>query len=159
MSVKFLTGCGALMDEIQDDESAFAAQYAKNLQNNYDRDCRDRATRFGIHRSDLACLLDGRLLSNYGSEGECRTAALALRLAVTGILRDALGANSVTLLVDDVLGELDTTRRDAFLQHIWNAGQVIFAGTHIPPGIPADAAVFTVARGIITRNNQLHEFR
>jgi DNA replication and repair protein RecF len=147
MSVKFLTGCGMLMDEIKDDEAAFAAQYAKTLQNSYERDCRDRATRFGVHRSDLACLLDGRLLSNYGSEGECRTSALALRLAVTEILRQALGANSVTLLVDDVLGELDATRRDAFLQHIWAAGQVIFAGTHVPPGIPADAAVFSVARG------------
>lgn len=149
LSVKFLTGCNPLPDEVPPEEPEFAAQYAQSLQGCYDRDCRDRTTRFGVHRSDLSCLLDGRLLCNYGSEGECRTASLALRLAATRVMRDRLGDHGVTLLVDDVLGELDRVRRDAFLRHLWSAGQVIFAGTMAPAGAPASSRVFNIRGGVV----------
>lgn len=150
LAVKYLSGCAMLMDELPAEKEQFRTLYRKSLQNSYERDCRDRATRHGSHRSDLACLLNERLLCNYGSEGECRCAALALRLGVTAVLRRHLGAKRLTLLVDDVLGELDSQRQEAFLAHLWPAGQVIFAGTRIPPGTPANAQRFEVRGGTIS---------
>ena len=85
---------------------------------------------------------------SYGSEGECRTAALTLRLAMLQLLRKQHQGRGVTILVDDVLGELDQIRQDAFLEQISQAGQLLFAGTALPKAFPAPR-VFTVENGTL----------
>ncbi len=95
---------------------------------------RDRelgSTAAGPHRDELAILLQGRSLSSHGSEGQCRLAAIALRLAAAELLISPEAPGPI-LLVDDVTGELDSQRRDVFLQRLSRFPQVFIACTECP---------------------------
>ncbi len=92
---------------------------------------RERAaaiTLVGPHRDDLlvcAGVIDQR---TYGSRGQQRTAALALKIAEAGLMREVTGEPPV-LLLDDVMSELDPTRR-AFVEGLCaDADQAIVTGT------------------------------
>jgi len=80
-------------------------------------------TLVGPHRDDLVIELDGRDLRNFGSRGQQRLMALALRLAERGPVSEAIGTPPV-LLLDDALSELDPKVRAQVLDHIGRAGQV-----------------------------------
>ena len=73
------------------------------------RDMERRHTAVGPHRDDPALELDGRSVRVQASQGEQRTAALALRMAAYGVLADQRATPPV-LLLDDVLSELDAVR-------------------------------------------------
>lgn len=75
----------------------------------YMADLRAGLTTFGPHRDDLAMLLDGRDLRTFGSAGQQRTAAIALRTLEAATLRDTRGTAPVFLL-DDPFAELDERR-------------------------------------------------
>ena len=72
-------------------------------------DVRYGLTHVGPHRDDLRLSLDGRELREFGSAGQQRTAAFALRTLEAETLRDARGASPVFLL-DDPFAELDAGR-------------------------------------------------
>ena len=83
------------------------------------------ATLVGPHRDDLRLEREGRALRDYGSTGQQRTAAVALRLCERATLRTARGAEPV-LLLDDVFAELDGERQDRLASRLAAApaGQV-----------------------------------
>jgi DNA replication and repair protein RecF len=68
-------------------------------------------TTTGPHRDDLTLLLGGRNLRDYGSTGQHRSAAIALKLLELDTIADAAGASPV-LLLDDVFAELDGERQE-----------------------------------------------
>jgi DNA replication and repair protein RecF len=68
----------------------------------------------GPHRDDLEIRLNGRSARLYGSQGQQRTLALGLKMAARTVLEHHVGIPPVVLL-DDVLSELDDTRRRALL--------------------------------------------
>ena len=74
-----------------------------------------RQTVVGPHRDDLHLLLDGREADTYGSRGQSRTVALALRLAEARLLASRRGEEPL-LLLDDALAELDEARRERVLE-------------------------------------------
>ena len=71
----------------------------------------------GPQRDDMEFLINGKDAKKYGSQGQHRTIALALKLAEIGIARDVIGENPV-LLLDDVLSELDEERQTFLFQEI-----------------------------------------
>jgi hypothetical protein len=77
-------------------------------------DVRRGATHAGPHRDDLEIALGGRDLRVYGSGGQQRTAAIALRMLEAATLRDAIGGPPVFLL-DDPFAELDARRAHRIL--------------------------------------------
>ena len=77
-------------------------------------DLRRGWTSVGPHRDDLELLLGGRPIGRYGSLGQQRTAAIALRLAEAEILEAETGRPPV-LLLDDVFAEVDAGRSRALL--------------------------------------------
>ena len=91
-----------------------------------------RATLIGPHRDDLQLLLDGRPAAQFGSEGQKRTLAIALKLAQAEYLSGLYGAPPV-LLIDDIMGEMDVKRRSGFLPLLEQArqsrGQVFMTAT------------------------------
>jgi DNA replication and repair protein RecF len=95
----------------------------------------------GPHRDELAILRDGRELRSYGSQGEQRLALLALLLAERSVL--ARERDHVPLmLLDDVMSELDVTRRELLSHELRAGGQSVVATTdlaHVPGS--GDAAV------------------
>lgn len=76
----------------------------------------------GPHKDDFQVCLSGIDLKAFGSQGQTRTAAISLKLAVRELFRRETGEEPV-LLLDDVLSELDPARQDFVLNQI-TTGQV-----------------------------------
>jgi len=74
-------------------------------------------TRVGPHRDDLRLFADGTDLHTYGSQGQQRTAALSLKLAEIELIHQETGTYPI-LLLDDVLSELDDSRKTHLLEAI-----------------------------------------
>ncbi|MEJ2290435.1 MAG: DNA replication and repair protein RecF [Deinococcales bacterium] len=89
-------------------------------------------TPVGPHRDDLALTLDGHSVQAYGSRGEARTAALALRVAEYRLLEEK-HAEPPVLLVDDFTAELDAGRRAFLLDLTSRTPQALVSGTEPPP--------------------------
>ena len=91
-------------------------------------DVRYGLTHVGPHRDDLSLMLDGRPLRSFGSAGQQRTAAIALRSLEVETLRDDRGAAPVFLL-DDPFAELDVGRAGRVLRllHDVGLGQTVLA--------------------------------
>jgi DNA replication and repair protein RecF len=84
------------------------------LRKSRDRDLMIRSTENGPHRDDLSIFANGKDLRVYGSQGQQRTAALAIRLAENEMIRKETGENAI-LLLDDVMSELDGFRQEKIL--------------------------------------------
>ncbi|MBD5162834.1 MAG: DNA replication/repair protein RecF [Oscillibacter sp.] len=76
----------------------------------------------GPHKDDIEVNLDGLSARSYASQGQTRTAALALKLAAREIHKEIIGEYPI-LLLDDVLSELDPKRQEYVLNRI-GSGQV-----------------------------------
>lgn len=131
--------------------AALAAVYREELARSRTRDVREGRTCVGPHLANLAIHLAGRPVARYGSEGECRLTTLALRLASLAVIRaQAVADHAVVLLVDDVYGELDSTRREAFFRCVSEADQTLITATEHPAELPAEGVrVFHVQAGEI----------
>jgi DNA replication and repair protein RecF len=84
-------------------------------------DVKRGVTHVGPHRDDLHLLLGGRELRVFGSAGQQRTAAIALRMLEAATLREHAGAEPLFLL-DDPFAELDTRRSHRILELLGDAG-------------------------------------
>ncbi len=80
-------------------------------------------TTTGIHRDDLMVKINDMEARSFGSQGQQRSAVLALKLAEAEQIGENRGENPVILL-DDVLSELDNTRRNYLLKEL--SGMQIF---------------------------------
>ncbi len=90
----------------------------------------------GPHRDDLELLLNGRSLAAFGSQGQQRTAVLALKVAEYSVMQERSG-EAPLLLLDDVLSELDPVRAAAFMEGVGAFEQAFMTATHVPDGLPA----------------------
>lgn len=81
-----------------------------------------RATLIGPHRDELLLQLNDRSAAQFGSEGQKRTLAIALKMAQADYLTGLRGSAPI-LLIDDVMGELDAQRRAGFLPLLDQAHQ------------------------------------
>lgn len=97
----------------------------------------------GPHRDDVGLTLDGVPLATYGSQGQQRTAVLALKVAEYAIMRERSN-EAPLLLLDDVLSELDEMRAEAFLAEIVEYEQSFVTATHLPGALPPRAHVARV---------------
>ena len=84
----------------------------------------------GPHRDDLRFSVGGIDLTIYGSRGQQRTAALALKLAEVKLISQQVGEQPI-LLLDDVMSELDDARRGYLMQMIDGAQQAILTTTDL----------------------------
>ena len=92
-------------------------KYLCLLRDNLEREYRNGATLFGIHKDDLKIELNGRDARFYSSQGQGRSLALAMKMAEGEISREYTGEYPV-FLFDDVLSELDENRRSFILSKI-----------------------------------------
>ncbi len=92
------------------DEKQLSERLFNELSANYDRDIRLGYTASGPHRDDLDIIIDGTDAKNFASQGQTRTAALAIKLAEVEIFNKLSGEYPV-LVLDDVMSELDLPRR------------------------------------------------
>lgn len=115
-----------------------------DVERRLDADLERGATGIGPHLHDLAISAGGRELRSFGSQGEQRTAILALVLAEAQMLADRTGSTPLVLL-DDVLSELDATRRLALGELLSAHGQTVVTATsaELLPVAPSQRVVVT----------------
>ncbi|OGO42085.1 MAG: hypothetical protein A2Z04_04980, partial [Chloroflexi bacterium RBG_16_57_9] len=89
----------------------------------------------GPHRDDLRLTINQVDAQLFGSRGQQRTLALALKLAETEVLRDAAGETPI-LLLDDVMSELDAARRAYLSARVNQHRQTIITSTDLTDFAP-----------------------
>lgn len=95
-----------------------------------ERETRMRQAVVGPHRDDIDLRLHGMPASDFASEGQQRTLALALKLA-QGKLLEQRGGKLPIYLMDDIFGELDPHRRNALMSHLPADAQKWITTTHL----------------------------
>jgi DNA replication and repair protein RecF len=131
------------------DAEDVARAFERRLRETADVERARKASVTGPHRDDLILTLDGRSLATYGSQGQQRTAVLALKLAEYATLRDR-GGEAPLLLLDDVLSELDDERASAFVAGLGEYEQVFLTAVQLPPALRSGAHVYAVERANVT---------
>src|SRR6056297_249055 len=110
-------------------------------------------TVIGPHRDDIILKVNEMDLRKYGSQGQQRTAALALKLAELEFMKSETGEYPV-LLLDDVFSELDKKRRNTLLETITEKIQTFITSTDlndISKFSPDKEQVFIVKEGKIEK--------
>jgi DNA replication and repair protein RecF len=108
------------------------------LEARLERDLERGSTGAGPHLHDVSIVSATRDLRSFGSQGEQRTAVLALLLAEASLLADRRD-DPPLLLLDDVLSELDPQRRRVLVEQVAGRGQTLITATTADalPGEPA----------------------
>ncbi len=96
------------------------------LKNNEFSDIKSGSTSIGPHKDELTIILDGKPLRNFGSQGQQRSAVLAMKLAEADAIENKI-QDSPIILLDDVMSELDERRKEYLMSKIKNR-QVFITG-------------------------------
>lgn len=88
-------------------------------------------TSVGPHRDDLEMLLSGMPLRRTGSQGQCKTFTIAMRLAQYDFLHKATGMKPL-LLLDDIFDKLDASRVERIMEVVTQSsfGQIFITDTN-----------------------------
>ena len=120
----------------------------EKLKGAHTRDIAAGVSLSGPHRDDLSMMLGGEPAASFASRGQQRTAALALRLAEARVLAQRSGEEPI-LLLDDVLSELDESRRASVLS-AFDVDQVMITSPdpdRFSPAFVARAQVWRIEGG------------
>ena len=107
-----------------EDPAAFEATLAQSR----DTDLRRRQTTRGPHRDDIAITIAGKSARIYGSQGQQKSAALALKLAEIELIHDQTGEYPI-LMLDEVLAELDAHRAEHLFEFLADKVQCLVTTT------------------------------
>jgi len=122
---------------------------ASALEARLERDLERGVTGLGPHLDDITIRSGERELRAFGSQGEQRLAVLSLLLAEAEVLADQRGTPPLVLL-DDVLSELDATRRRTLAERIGRVGQAIVTATGAEALPLEPAQLLEVAAGVVS---------
>lgn len=92
-------------------------------------DLRHKATSIGIHREDISVSLNGKDIGTYGSQGENRLVALALKLSPYFLITDK--DKKPVVVLDDVMSELDKTHQEQLIKFLRKFEQVFITDTKL----------------------------
>lgn len=137
-------------DADYEDTTAVEAYCYEKLCSRHEREIAAGVTLSGVHRDDIEVLLNDKEARLYGSQGQQRSLALAFKLAEGEVCREDCGEYPVFLL-DDVLSELDKSRRRYLVEKICDK-QVILTtcepyGFDSPYTIAVKNGVYTPQKG------------
>lgn len=132
--------------------AGLADELSSELASRRSADIRRGLTSVGPHRDDLVLTLDSKPLRVFGSAGQHRTAAIALRILEGATLKRAAGAEPI-LLFDDPFAELDAGRAERILDLIQESGRgqtilVVPRATDIPAEL-MKLPRFRISSGVI----------
>ena len=133
--------------------------YKERLTNNLNKELLYKMTLVGPNRDDFYFKLDDKNLSLYGSQGQLRSAVLALKLSEVKLFTEKTGDFPI-LLLDDIFSELDIEKRNNLLNTLSNNVQTIITTTdieNITEDIRKKANVYKIDDGniiSIQKNNE-----
>ena len=114
-------------------------------------DIRRGTSTVGPHRDDIDLLINGLPARTHASQGEQRTLALAMRLAVHRMVTEEFGSAPV-LILDDVLSELDPSRAAALLRHFPEGQVLITTAGYLPEAAHPDRIV-RIQQGAVVQDS------
>ena len=128
-----LTGVKGVIEIKYKPSFTLGAKYKEEALNAYkrslDSDLKHKATSIGVHREDFTVSLNGRDIGVYGSQGENRLVALALKLAPYFLIEDK--DKRPIIVLDDVMSELDKNHRERLIAFLRKFEQVFITGTKL----------------------------
>ncbi len=130
-------------------DETLKAHYRERLFQSRSNDLLFGHTGVGVHRDDLELKIDGKSARDFGSQGQKKSLALALKLSQAQIYREKQRESPIVLL-DDVMGELDEARQSVVSTIV---GQMqVFVTTCHPESLAAsgDGKRFFVREGTVT---------
>jgi DNA replication and repair protein RecF len=112
-----------------DDAEALSTTYRSELTRQRPREIERGATLIGPHRDEVRFLVNEQIdLGKFGSRGQQRTAVVAIKLAEVNWMHQRTGEWPI-LLLDEVLAELDASRRDFLLDQVNGVEQALITTT------------------------------
>lgn len=130
----------------EEDKGTYVCELKKALNRALESDLKYRATSIGIHREDFVTELNGRKIAAFGSQGEKRMTALALKVAPYFLIEER--ENKPIIVLDDVMSELDEEHIRKLLAFFSKFEQVFITGTKIEK---SDASFYEVSKQNIRR--------
>ena len=130
-------------------DDKFKSYCARAYANNIESDVKHRMTQLGIHREDIKMVLNGKDISEQGSQGENRIAVIALKVAPYFLIEDK--AQKPIVILDDVMSELDDDHKKRLLTFVREDLEQVFITT-TKTNIK-DASIYEVSQHIVTRRN------
>ncbi len=119
-------------------EAEAQEKFRQKLKDSMRRDLASGSTQVGPHKDEILLTLNGNKVKFYGSQGEKRTCALALRLGELTLFRAKLNKPPM-LLFDDVSSELDQSRRHSLVELLKKENtQVLITATELPSTLMGD---------------------
>lgn len=109
--------------------SDFEDNAKKAFTKSLETDLAKKVTSIGVHREDFSMSLNDRDIGEYGSQGENRIAALALKLAPYFLIEDR--DKRPVIVLDDVMSELDLNHRQKLIQFLKKFEQVFITATRL----------------------------
>ena len=154
-SFKYIAGYDNLVIKYASNFSNFDNKtFLEKLNDNLNRDIQYKMTLIGPNRDDFYFLLGDKNLSLYGSQGQIRSAVLALKLSEVKLFNNITGDTPI-LLLDDMFSELDINKRNNILKYLDRNIQTIITTTdikNINEKIKEKANVYEIKEGkIISR--------
>jgi DNA replication and repair protein RecF len=106
--------------------SSIEKKYAEYVE----KDIQRKVTLLGPHKDDLQVLIDGKDIEIYGSQGQQRLTAIALKFALVEVVNDQIGENPIVIF-DDVMSDLDEKKRQKLLSSLNNKMQVFITTANV----------------------------
>mgnify|MGYP004448600917 CR=1 FL=1 len=106
------------------DLTKITENFYEQLERNREKDIERRITSIGPHRDDFNVFINDIDTKSYGSQGQQRTAVLTIKFSSLKIIKELTGEHPV-LLLDDVLSELDFSRKRYILSTIGDIQTII----------------------------------
>lgn len=129
-----------------DPQKHFIQEAQKLYQQKLDEDLRRKTTQYGVHREDFVAIYNQETIATYGSQGENRLAAIALKIAPY-FLEQNQDLRPIIVL-DDVLSELDQATQERLLAFLAKLQQVFITTTMIKAN---NATTYMIQESQITR--------
>lgn len=144
-----------LYAELSGEEVRLRLEYVPNVQTDFEEalrraqseEWRRRSPLVGPHRDEVQLSLGEALVRRFGSQGQRRTLALAMRLAQAEMLLE-IGKERPVVLLDDCFSELDPGRQARLLRWLEGASQVLIT-TATPLELSPEHRLYRVDQGTV----------
>lgn len=147
LRLTYMPSIGSLGDE--QDLEIIQEKFERKLIDSRYREEVMRASLVGPHRDDIQFDIEGLPARQHASQGEWRTAAIALKLAVYRILREKRKSEPI-LLLDEIFAELDEKRIHGLIEAFGGFGQLFLTTAVEPPSrIKENSRRFQIAEGAV----------
>jgi DNA replication and repair protein RecF len=112
------------------DMKVYQEEAKKQYRDSRALDLKRKVTQIGVHREDFVVIYHNHAIQSFGSQGENRLAAMALKLSPYFLIKDK--NQRPVIVLDDVLSEFDTPTQQRVLLFLEKLQQVFITTTQVP---------------------------